>query len=128
MRFAVLILLACMSTCTMHPAFAQEHHHPPQDAPLHEKFYSTWNIPNAGAERTRSCCNLKDCYPAPIVQRDGQWWVQRREDGKWLVVPKHLLEQNQPDPRESPDHQSHACIAPPENGDAVYCATLGAGL
>ncbi len=105
-----------------------QHEGHPQDLATHDTFYQTWLIPNGHAERKRSCCNKQDCYPTPIRYRDGQYWAQRREDGKWLGIPKGILEQNQDDPRESPDHQSHACIAPPQNGDYVYCATLGAGI
>jgi len=36
------------------------HHHPPQDQLLHEKFYSTWQMPD---NPMRSCCNNADCYP-----------------------------------------------------------------
>jgi hypothetical protein len=40
-------------------------------------------------------------------------------------VQEGLLEHNQSDPRESPDHQSQACISPPNKGNNVYCAVLG---
>jgi hypothetical protein len=33
------------------------HHHPPQDRLLHEKFYSTWHMPN---NPSVSCCNDAD--------------------------------------------------------------------
>jgi hypothetical protein len=35
-------------------------HHPAQDQLLHEKFYSTWHMPDNPAF---SCCNNADCYP-----------------------------------------------------------------
>jgi hypothetical protein len=34
------------------PANAQEHHHPPQDVQLHEKFYSTWYMPDQPTNRS----------------------------------------------------------------------------
>jgi hypothetical protein len=108
-------------------AYAQTHQHPAKDAALHEQFYSKWNMPNNGHERTSSCCNKHDCYPTPIKQVDGQYYALRREDQKWIPFPASKLEQNQTDERESPDHQSHACIPPPQNGNHVYCATLGTG-
>ena len=105
-----------------------QHEGHPQDLLLHDKFYSTWNQPNNGNRRRVSCCNNQDCYPTNIVFKEGKWWAQRREDLKWIMVPDGKLEHNQPDPRESPDHQSHACISPPIGGDYVFCAVLGAGL
>ena len=45
-------------------ANAQEHrHHPAADMALHEKFYSTWYMPD---QPTRSCCNMADCYPTEV--------------------------------------------------------------
>jgi hypothetical protein len=99
-----------------------------QDLPLHDTFYSTWLMPNGHDERKYSCCNEKDCYPTPIQLKDGKYYARRREDGEWIEIPEGKLEQNQDDPRESPDYQSHACIAPPHLGHVVYCATLGAGI
>jgi len=101
--------------------------HPSQDMALHEKFYQNWNMPsfrNDKGERITSCCNNKDCYPTAIRLRiDGNYEAWRREDGRWIIFPATLLEQNQPDMEESPDGQSHACIV----GDRVVCATLGGG-
>ena len=105
-----------------------QHEGHPQDLLLHDKFYSTWNQPNNGNRRRVSCCNNQDCYPTNIVLKEGKWWAQRREDLKWIMIPDGKLEHNQPDPRESPDHQSHACISPPIGGDYVFCAVLGSGL
>lgn len=105
----------------------QPHQGHPEDMAMHEKFYSTWNMPNYGRPRLSSCCNKNDCYATPIRQVDGKYYARRREDGMWLLIPPNKLEQLQPDERESPDGQSHACIAPPYAGNAVYCATLGTG-
>lgn len=101
------------------------HKHPPQHEKLHSEFYSKWNMPPS---RNQSCCNEKDCYPTPIRRdEEGIYWALRREDQKWLKISPLVLEQNQPieDQIESPDFQSHACIAPPEYADHVYCATIG---
>jgi hypothetical protein len=124
---AKLVICLALSFLVVAGARAQHEHHP-QDLALHDKFYSSWLMPNGHQDRKLSCCNKQDCYPTPIQLHNGQYWVQRREDKKWLLVPEGILEQRQDDPRESPDHQSHACIAPPYAGDMVYCATLGAGL
>ncbi|HZO45388.1 MAG TPA: hypothetical protein VFB68_05810, partial [Xanthobacteraceae bacterium] len=59
-------LVVAMLALLLSPAAAQqrhEHHHPPQDAQLHEKFYSTWYMPD---NPSRSCCNKADCYPTEI--------------------------------------------------------------
>jgi hypothetical protein len=52
------------STIALHAfakhAVAQDHHHPAGlETQLHEKFYSTWFMPD---EPTKSCCNKADCY------------------------------------------------------------------
>ena len=112
----------------MGAAYAQTHNHPPQDALLHEQFYSTWQIPNYGNPRVYSCCNKKDCYPTSIKMVDGKYYARRREDGHWVYINPDRLEQNQTDMKESPDGQSHACMGPPGVSNTVYCATLGAGI
>lgn len=112
-------------------ALAQDHSHPPQDAELHDKFYSTWYKPNGGNPRVMSCCNRHDCYPSQIELRNGRYYARRREDLKWIRIPDGVLEHNQSDPRESPDAQSHICAPPPYPGvvsDTVYCAVLGSGI
>lgn len=120
-----IILLIIMGIITD----GAEHNHPPQDIALHEQFYSTWNRPTSRSdkgERMVSCCNKLDCYPTSIRQRpDGNYEALRREDGKWIMFPATLLEQQQPDPRESPDGQTHVCIS--AGSPLVYCATLGGG-
>ena len=51
-------------------AQAQEHNrHPVRDLALHEKFYSTWHMPD---NPTKSCCNMADCYPTEIKIIDGK--------------------------------------------------------
>ena len=78
-------------------AQAQEHNrHPVRDLALHEKFYSTWHMPD---NPTKSCCNMADCYPTEIKIIDGKIYAQRREDSKWLLVPAQKVERN----RDNPD-------------------------
>ena len=75
-------LSICLCCALMMPAQAQDaglHHHPPQDQLLHEKFYSTWHMPDNPAV---SCCNDADCYPTEITYVDGNLYAKRREDGK----------------------------------------------
>ena len=50
-----------------------ERHHRPQDQALHEKFYSTWRMPDNPAV---SCCNDADCYPTEIKYIDGRLYVE----------------------------------------------------
>ncbi len=110
---------------------AQEHQHPPQDSDIHERFYKDWRMPNGGQARTQSCCNKQDCYPTAFKLVGGTWFARRREDGKWMAVPVSKLENEQTDPRESPDGRGHICAAPPvPNGDtySIFCAVLGAGI
>lgn len=98
----------------------QEHKHPPQDVPIHERFYSTWMMPD---HRQTSCCDQKDCYPTEVKFEYGDWWALRREDRKFVRVPPEKIEQE----RDNPDGRNHVCMAPPARGDIVYCLSLGGG-
>jgi len=112
-------------------AFSQEHNHPPQDEALHEKFYSTWNMPidyDGNGRRTKSCCNKEDCYPTQVKREDGHWYFLQREYQQWVRIPDHIIEQNQLDPRESPDGQAHVCANKSKDGTIVFCFTHGGGV
>src|SRR4051795_6195216 len=106
--------------CLPLPANAQEHHHPPQDVQLHEKFYSTWYMPD---QPTKSCCNKQDCYPTEIKYVGNTLFARRREDGEWIVVPPQKIERN----RDNPDGRNHVCMPPPNHSQAgsVFCFSLG---
>jgi hypothetical protein len=103
---------------------AQEHRtHPFPDLPLHEKFYSTWYMPD---EPTRSCCGAADCYPTEVRLLGDVVYARRREDGKWLRIPSQKVEHN----RDNPDGRNHLCAPPPTAHyppDTVYCFALGSG-
>ena len=103
---------------------AQEHrHHPPQDMELHEKFYSTWFMPD---QPSKSCCNKADCYPTQVKYQEGQWWALRREDQRYIPVPWQKVEIN----RNNPDGRNHLCAPPPSSHHApntVFCFALGGG-
>ncbi|KJC56678.1 hypothetical protein UP10_32435 [Bradyrhizobium sp. LTSPM299] len=115
------ICLCC--TVTM-PAQAQEdglRHHPPQDQLLHEKFYSTWHMPDHPAV---SCCNDADCYPTEVEYVDGNLYAKRREDGKFILIPPEKIERH----RDNPDGRNHLCAPPPNTfhaTDTVFCFALG---
>jgi hypothetical protein len=94
--------------------------HPPQDQALHEKFYSTWHMPdNPGV----SCCNSADCYPTDIKYIDDHIYARRREDGRYILIPPQKVERN----RDNPDGRNHLCAPPPALSplDSVYCFALG---
>jgi hypothetical protein len=101
-------------------ASAQEHHHPPQDAALHEKFYSTWMMPDA--PRT-SCCHNEDCAPAASRFVNGRWEARREQDENWTLIPESKIEMN----RDSPDGRSHLCGRKLLGGFAVFCFIRGNG-
>lgn len=119
-------MLSLLLTLLLLPAAAQEQHtHPAADMPIHEKFYSTWYMPD---EPSKSCCNKADCYPTEVKFKDGQWWALRREDQKYIPVPKHKVEMN----RDNPDGRNHLCAPSPKATayppDTVFCFSLGGGL
>ena len=96
-------------------------HHPSQDQWLHEKFYSTWRMPD---NPSASCCNDADCYPTEIQYIDGNIYAKRREDGKYILIPREKVERN----RDNPDGRNHLCAPPPNPllpSDTVYCFALG---
>lgn len=104
-------------------AIAQEHQHPAADMPIHEKFYSTWYMPD---QPTKSCCNKADCYPTEVRISGGRIQAKRREDGKWLTIPEAKIERN----RDNPDGRNHLCAPMPSQAypdDTVFCFTLGIG-
>lgn len=100
------------------------HAHPAEDDALHEKFYSTWYMPD---NPSRSCCNKMDCYPTEVRMEGGRIYARRREDGKYLLVPAHKVERN----RDNPDGRNHMCAPPPSATsyppDTVFCFSLGGG-
>src|SRR5258708_6101273 len=84
-------------------AIAQEGHHPPQDQAIHERFYSTWMMPN---NRTMSCCHEQDCSPAESRVEDGNWVARKiGGDGDWIAVPPEKIERD----RGSPDGRRPLC-------------------
>ncbi len=96
-------------------------HHPPQDQLLHEKFYSTWRMPD---NPSVSCCNDADCYPTEIKYVDGTLYAKRREDGKYIPIPPDKVERN----RDNPDGRNHLCAPPPNvlhPSNTVFCFALG---
>jgi len=118
----MLKLLSSILFLLVVPAAAQVHHHDGASKQVDE-FYSKWMVP---PNRESSCCNKVDCYATEAKQQGGTWYARRREDGEWVPVPAKLIEQNQVDPRESPDGLTHVCMRPPESSNSrVLCFTLG---
>ena len=100
-------------------AIAQQHHHPPQDQAIHERFYSTWMMPD---NRKLTCCDDKDCAPAKSKLENGHWVARKINDGYWYDIPPEAVEHE----RVSPDGRSHLCS---ERWfglvDKVYCFIPG---
>jgi len=117
------VALAAMAVSS--PSLAQQHHHPPQDEAIHEKFYRTWHMPD---RPLRMCCNKRDCYPTEVRIVDGDIFAKRREDGKFIQIPAAKVERN----RDNPDGRNHICAPPPTATvyppNTVFCFTLGTGM
>jgi hypothetical protein len=119
---AILVLVLTWGGAVM--AQQTTHRHPPQDIPAHEKFYSTWYMPD---NPKKSCCNKADCYPTVIRYIGDRIEARRREDGAWLVIPPHKIEQR----RDNPDGRNHLCAPPPTASyppNTVFCFALGGGI
>lgn len=107
---------------------AQEHHgHPPQDMAIHEKFYSTWMMPQ---NRAVSCCHDEDCSPAESKKSENGQWLARKvsePDAEFTPVPPERVEQE----RDSPDGRSHLCGRrygfSGNNNLTVFCFAPGTG-
>jgi hypothetical protein len=97
-----LLLGICVCCGLVMPVRAQDEHehiarqYPPQDQPLHEKFYSTGHMTD---HPYVSCCNDADCYPTEIKYVDGNIYAKRRGDGKYIPIPPEKIERN----RDNPD-------------------------
>src|SRR5262245_21328681 len=121
---AVIATAAMILAHVFSRALAQ-HRHPLQDEPIHERFYSTWFMPD---DPTRSCCNKADCYPTEIKIEGDNIFARRREDRKWLLIPPRKVERN----RDNPDGRNHLCAPRPTATayppDTVFCFTLGGGI
>jgi hypothetical protein len=83
---------------------------------LAHENYSDWKRPDTQT----SCCSDKDCYPTRAEFRAGRWFAKRREDGKWLPVPSHLILKDQ----ASEDGNAHICAPPPSDLDIIYCFVI----
>lgn len=123
MKVAVLgILLGILAGLLIgSQARAQEHHHPPQDQAIHEKFYSTWKMPD---NRSISCCHNEDCAPAESKFENGQWLARKvggRDD--FTPIPNEKIERE----RDSPDGRSHLCGRNWGSGLTVFCFAPGNG-
>jgi hypothetical protein len=112
---------AALLYCLLYPASGQQLHQHTHDGEVGH-FYQTWMRPG---HRQHSCCNEKDCYSTSFKLIGGTWFAQRREDREWMPIPVGILEDNQPDPRDSPDGRGHVCMQPPGKGNVVFCAVLG---
>lgn len=122
-KFRLAIVMALLVIGGAIAAKADPHQDHPEDLPIHEKFYSTWYMPDNPA---RSCCNKADCYPTEARFHNGRWQAKRREDGKWLFIPAAKIERH----RDNPDGRNHLCAPPPNSAypDTVFCFSLGAGF
>lgn len=95
---------------------AQEHHHPPQDAGIHNLFYRDWMRPD---NPQISCCSDRDCAPAEARMQNGQWVARKRGETVWYRIPPEKVEIN----RDSPDGRSHLCAI----DTTVFCFIPGSG-
>ena len=115
-----------LSAALAQAASGQELHQHTHDGDVGH-FYQTWMRPGHFGlgipHRKHSCCNEKDCYSTSFKLIGGTWFAQRREDGEWMPIPVGILEDNQPDPRDSPDGRD-VCMQPPGKGNVVFCAVL----
>lgn len=121
---AVFALSFMAQVAAVSVARGAEHAHPAADVPLHEKFYSTWYMPD---NPKKSCCNKSDCYPTTVRFNEGRLEARRREDGAWLPIPPNKIERN----RDNPDGRNHICAPPPNAAyppNTVFCFALGGGI
>ncbi|SDT50027.1 hypothetical protein SAMN05444158_6527 [Bradyrhizobium canariense] len=83
---------------------------------------ATWHMP----DRPRvSCCDDADCYPTEIRYVDGNIYVNRREDRKYILVPPEKVERH----RNYSNGRNHLCppqpLGPHPSGTALFFALGG---
>jgi hypothetical protein len=101
-RSILFLLISGILILAVGPAMAQEGHHPSRDQAIHERFYSTWMMPQ---NRNVSCCHNEDCSPAEARLEDGNWIARKVGESDWAYVPPWKIEYD----RDSPDGRSHLC-------------------
>lgn len=94
--------------------------HRMQDMPMHQRFYSTWMMPD---NRAMSCCSNQDCRPAASKQVDGEWYAKPDGENDWMHVPSGKVEKD----RDTPDGQSHVCYRRYDKSYVIYCFIAGVG-
>jgi hypothetical protein len=107
------------------------------------EFYRTWKRPRGNfsiPHRQALCCygggDMQDCFPVEATRRNergelevmpdvsgASTYVQAQYGAKWYIANTGVDEDQQPDPRESPDGRSHVCIV----GYSVVCYVPGYG-
>jgi hypothetical protein len=100
------------------------------------EFYRSWRRPKGEfsiQHRTPMCCYAEganqDCFPVAEMRKGADGVPEIRLDtqtaygSRWYPLNTGVEEDKQPDPRESPDGRSHACIV----GQAVVCYVPGQG-
>ena len=130
---AVVCMIVLASSACAHEAHEATS---PEQARVYE-FYNTWMRPtgsDAGiAHRAISCCNKQDCSRVLATRRNKQTqWLEVQvcmenevcDPDRWYPVDPAHVEENQPDPRESPDGAAHACVI----GGKVRCYVGGGGI
>lgn len=129
---AILILAAVILALLVSFVKADEHHHPAEDAAIHETFYKDWTRPN---EPKVGCCNKEDCFPTKFKNYGGTWYAlvnHGNEDDveAWVPIPLERFEHNRlaGPPRDNPDGRNHVCLRKVGETYYVFCAIFGAGL
>ncbi len=126
------------------PTYAHEHQPGESDEQARViAFYQTWHRPKGDysiVHRMPLCCYARgerqDCFPVLARRFDEKGHeeltpdvtglpaaVQLEYGGKWYSNAYHVTEDEQPDPRESPDGRSHMCIT----GQSIVCYVRGSG-
>lgn len=120
-----------------HYAFAHEHQAGESEEEARTiEFLRNWKRPrgpyNIG-HRVSTCCYIggmqQDCFPVKETRIEhGVTFVFPDTEGhieyaRWYQIPEGVAEDEQPDPRESPDGRSYVCVA----GNNVICYVRGSG-
>lgn len=131
---ALLLFLCVGASAWADPQERPAQGHPPEHMQLHHEHYSKWQRKDTTLHSSiKNCCGDGDCYPtaAHYDVAKGLWKAKRREDGKWLWIPKNVFDEASNDPR-SADGRSHLCAVGPNNNsfgkDWIWCFRPGAGI
>jgi hypothetical protein len=118
----VLFIFALYGIAMLLSARSAKAEHPAEHQAIHERFYSTWQMPDAPHV---SCCHEQDCAPAQSRFVNDHWEARWADNDEWVPIPPGKVERD----RDTPDGRSHMCgrRSGVRGAVTVFCFIRGGG-